>query len=43
MEGLMIFILVVLVLYGTGKLSKKNESRVENTIERIKRLFETKK
>ncbi len=43
MDWLIVFVVIVLILYGTGKLSKKNESRVESTIERIKSLFETKK
>ncbi|MCK5146873.1 hypothetical protein KAR48_08960 [bacterium] len=39
MEWLLIGIVVILVLYATGKLSSANEDRVKSAVERIKALF----
>lgn len=39
MEALLIFVVVILLLYATGKLSTKNEARVKAAIQRLKGLF----
>ncbi|MEN8153297.1 MAG: hypothetical protein ABFR75_04685 [Acidobacteriota bacterium] len=39
MENLGKVVLIILILYGMGKLSKKNEERVEGTLKKLKDLF----
>jgi|GEM_PF-6082414 len=43
MEGLLLFIVIVLLLYVTGRLSPKNEARVKEAVARLKDLFSDKK
>jgi len=39
MENLGKAIIIILILYGMGKLSKKNEARVEGVLKKIKDFF----
>jgi len=39
MENIGKVVIIILILYGMGKLSKKNEERVEGVLKKIKNLF----
>jgi len=41
MEGLLTLIVLILFLYSIGKLSNKNQKRVEKSVRRFVRLFQS--